>query len=149
MSDERITADDALEALVDAIEACQLSSKKRVDRRSKLKVLDLTDQDGALGQSKSRTFGWYVLSQGASPWCFGGETIEVHVKIVYQNEVIYQDLVDLKNHLEYGSTPAAGIAHYHVGDYSTFMENNDVGEPVIYVYQPISIDYKPPNLQNE
>lgn len=148
MSNGRITTDDALKYLVEQIEACELSTKDQESGgRINFEVMDLTDINGGITDNRSRVFAYYVLSQGPSSWCWGGEAIEIHLKIVYQGAPIYQDLVELKNHLEYKMQAKEGIAGFYTSP--TFMENNDIGEDKVYVYMPIAIDYKPPRLQDE
>jgi len=138
---DRITADDAFDWIVTQVEACPLTSS-----RIGFQVMKIAP-GAKLPDEKSRSFGIYVNGQGRSPWCFGAEQMNVYVKIVYQQSVNHQDLVELKNYLENHSPTKAGVSGFYVED--AFFENNDIGENKIYAYLPVAIDYKPPKLQDE
>ena len=139
----RITADDAIQYLVDQIIACPLTTGGRIG----FQVLDLSDSGGDLEDANNRNFGWYIVGQGASNACFGAEALQLHVKIAYQVDVNYQDLSELKNHLEYNVPQKGGIVGFFCD--AMFFENNDVGEDKVYAYLPVTIDYMPPKLQGE
>jgi len=136
-----IQADAAANYLIETIESCVLTATGE-DNRLGFQGYELADQGGDLPSDRSRMFCFYLEVQGKAPWCWGGEAIEGTIKIVYQNKIIAQDLVDLKNHLENNFVAKAGIGNFEIG--GTYYENNDIGESTIYAYMPVSIEYIPP-----
>ena len=140
----RITADGALDWLVDEIQGIQLTTG---DTRVGFTIAEVNDEDGSMASSVSRAFAFYVTGQGASPWCWGGEYIALQLLVVYQNQVNFQDLVELKNHLEYNAATVAGIGG--VETLQSAVLGNDVGDSNIVVQIPIVIKYLPPKIQGE
>jgi len=142
----RITADDAIQWIMECVAACPLTSDL-ADNRIGFELEDLTDEDGKVTASEDRKFGWYEVMQNDSDVCFGAESIAVTLVIAYQHNVITQDLVELKNYLRYKAPTKAGVIGFNPSQ--AIPIGPDTGESTILVEMPVMIEYLPLKSQGE